>query len=176
MTHARWFEEPFPFWEYTLASNLLEEVQPLGLGIALGEQEYRLDVWERNIHAMQYSQPDVHYIGGFSRTLRVAKMSIAANTTLVPHSPNPSMIDVFAVTLMAAAPNAFEYMEFDAINTRHPPSGNQFFVEKVFELDASDGTMAVPQGVGWGVTLRPGLLSDAVNKTSHSGHDRRHHH
>lgn len=171
-----WFEEPFPYWEYDLASNLLQEVRPQGLGIALGEQEYRLDVWERNIHAMQYAQPDVHYIGGFSRTLRVAKMSISANTTLVPHSPNPCMVDVFALTLMAAAPNAYKYMEFDAINTRHPPSGNQFFAEKVFELDKTDGTMAVPQGPGWGVTLRPGLLSDAVNQTSHSGHHHHHRH
>jgi L-alanine-DL-glutamate epimerase-like enolase superfamily enzyme len=85
-----WFEEPFPFWDYDQVAALAKEVNP-SLGLALGEQEYRLDVWERNIKAMNYAQPDVHYIGGVSRTLRVAKMSIAANTTFVPHSPNPSM-------------------------------------------------------------------------------------
>ena len=80
------------------------------MGIALGEQEYRLDVWERNIASMQYTQPDVHYIGGLSRALRVARMSVAAGRTFVPHSPNPSMIDVFALSMMAAVPNAWGFM------------------------------------------------------------------
>ena len=40
-----WFEEPFPFWNYDEVAALAKEVQPK-LGLALGEQEYRLDVWE----------------------------------------------------------------------------------------------------------------------------------
>ena len=157
-----WFEEPFPYWEYGKAAALSAQVP--GLGIALGEQEYRLDVWERNIHAMEFAQPDVHYVGGLSRALRVAKMSAAAGTTFVPHSPNPSMIDLFALSLMAAAPNAFGFMEFDAINTRHPPSGDQFFTEDVYSI--KDGKMAVPQGAGWGVTFKAGLLANAINQTT----------
>merc|ERR1712216_785512 len=158
-----WFEEPFPFWNYDAVGALQREVQPK-LGLALGEQEFRLDVFERNINAMQYAQPDVHYIGGVSRTLRVARMSINANTTFVPHSPNPCMVDVFALSMLAAVPNAFEYMEFDAINTEHPPSGTDFFDSKVFEL--KDGMMEVPTGVGWGVQLKAGLLSNAKNQTA----------
>jgi len=160
-----WFEEPFPYWEYDQAAALAKEVAP-SLGIALGEQEYRLDVWERNIHVMQYAQPDVHYIGGVSRTLRVARMSMEANSTFVPHSPNPCMVDVFALTMLAAVPNAFGFMEFDAVNTRSPPSGTDFFSESVYAI--KDGEMTVPTGAGWGVTLKPGLLKSATNKTSTS--------
>lgn len=159
-----WFEEPFPYWEYDQAAALGQEVP--GIAIALGEQEYRLDVWQRNIHAMRFAQPDVHYIGGVSRTLRVARMSMDANTVFVPHSPNPSMLNVFALSMLAAVPNAFEYMEFDAVNTRDPPTGTKFFTEEVYAI--RDGAMRVPTGPGWGVTLKPGLLEQAKNHTSFS--------
>merc|ERR1712232_961541 len=120
-----------------------------------------------------YAQPDVHYVGGLSRALRVAKMTMAANTTFVPHSPNPSMLDVIALHMLAAVPNAFGFMEFDAINTRSPPDGSDFFVEKVYELEG--GAMTVPQKPGYGVTLKPGLLHKASNKTSHDDSRRRRH-
>jgi L-alanine-DL-glutamate epimerase-like enolase superfamily enzyme len=162
-----WFEEPFPYWEYDKVAALSAEVEPT-LGIATGEQEYRLDVFQRNIKKFRYAQPDVHYIGGVSRTLVVARMSIAANTVFVPHSPNPCMVDVFALSMLASVPNAYEFMEFDAINTRDPPTGKDFFAEPVFELN-KDGAMTVPKGAGWGVSLKSGLLKDATNQTSKKG-------
>ena len=163
-----WFEEPFPFWRYEDTAELMRAVP--GLAVALGEQEYRLDVWARilatrNVGAsMRYAQPDIHYVGGLSRALRVARMTIAANVTFVPHSPNPSMLDVFALHLMASVPNAWTHMEFDAINTRHPPTGTDFFVEPVYALEG--GQMRVPPGPGWGVALKPYLLANATNQTS----------
>ena len=157
-----WFEEPFPFWRYQDTVELMRGVP--GIAVALGEQEYRLDVWGRNIQAMRYAQPDIHYIGGLSRALHVAQMTMDSNVSFVPHSPNPSMLDVFALHLMAAVPNAYEFMEFDGINTRSPPSGTEFLSEPVYAL--KDGRMKVPAGPGWGVTLRSGLLSNAKNQTS----------
>jgi L-alanine-DL-glutamate epimerase-like enolase superfamily enzyme len=91
-------------------------------------------------------------------------MSMAANKTFVPHSPNPSMLDVFALSMLAAVPNAFSHMEYDAINTKHPPDGTDFFAHPVYEI--RDGAIAVPTGLGWGVELRSGLLTDATNQTS----------
>ena len=123
-----WLEEPFPYWEYDAADQLAAaSLRPFGLGVALGEQEYRLDVWQRNMAKLDFAQPDVHYVGGVARLLRVARMSMAANKTLVPHSPAPCMLDVFALSILAAVPNAFSHMEFDAVNTRHPPDGTAFF-------------------------------------------------
>lgn len=157
-----WFEEPFPFWEYDQTAALAKEM-PL-LPIALGEQEYRLDVWERNIHAMRYAQPDLHYNGGMSRALRVVRTSIAANIKMVPHGPGANLISVFNLNLMAASPNAAEFMEFDAVNTKNPPTGTDFFTEEVFKL--RDGALTLPTGPGWGVTLKPGLLKKSRNQTT----------
>jgi L-alanine-DL-glutamate epimerase-like enolase superfamily enzyme len=157
-----WFEEPYPFWEYDKAAALGQKVPTMH--IALGEQEYRLDAWQMNIHAMTFAQPDVHYIGGVSRTLSVARMSMDAGSTFVPHSPNPSMVDVFALSMLAAVPNAFEFMEFDAVNTRTPPDGTKFFTEKVFAIE--NGMLTVPTGPGWGVTVRQDWLDDAETETS----------
>ena len=80
---------------------------------------------------LDFAQPDVHYVGGVARALRVARMSMAANKTFVPHSPNPCMMDIFALSMLAAVPNAFGHMEFDAINTRSPPDGTTFFTQRV---------------------------------------------
>lgn len=177
MTHARsvaallvdnnftWLEEPFPYWEYDSSDQLsAEELRPHGLGVALGEQEFRLDVFERNMHKIDFAQPDVHYVGGIARTLRVARMSMAANKTFVPHSPSPCMLDLFALSMLASVPNAFGHMEFDAINTETPPDGTDFFAQPVYKL--SGGAITVPKGPGWGAELRPGLLTKATNKTS----------
>ena len=160
-----WLEEPFPYWEYDNSDELAaEELRPHGLGVALGEQEFRLDVFERNIHKIDFVQPDVHYVGGMARALRVARMSMAASKIFVPHSPNPCMLDLFALSMLASVPNAFDHMEFDAINTVNPPDGTDFFTQPVYKL--SDGAITVPKGPGWGVELRPGLLVHATNQTS----------
>ena len=129
----------------------------------MGEQEYRLDVWKRVIDSMNFAQPDVHYIGGFSRILQVAELTRQKGIYFVPHSPNPSYIDVFVLHLMASLPNAYDYMEFDAID-ESPPTGLHLFTEAVFKLN--HGAIKVPQDPGWGVSLRPGLLTTALNQTS----------
>ena len=76
------------------------------------------------------------------------------------------MVDIFAMAMLASVPNAFEYMEFDVINTDHPPDGTKFFSNKAFEIDRGSGTMRVPTGLGWGVELKPSLLINATNRTS----------
>ena len=66
--------------------------------------------------------------------------------------------------MLATVPNAFSHMEFAAINTRSPPDGTDFFTQPVYEIH--DGAIAVPAGPGWGVELRPGLLTHATNRTT----------
>ncbi|EOD23499.1 hypothetical protein EMIHUDRAFT_239592 [Emiliania huxleyi CCMP1516] len=156
------FEEPYPFWEYDKAAALGAAMP--GMPIALGEQEYRMDVWQRNVHAMDVWQPDVHYIGGVSRSLAVARMSMEAGARFVPHSPNPSFVAVFTLHIAAAVPNAFQFMEADAVNTRQPPDGKRFFTEGVLKI--KDGKMKVPTGAGWGVALRSDWVDEASKRTS----------
>ena len=51
-----------------MIARLSQELEP-ALGVACGEQEFRLDVFQRNIHAMRYVQPDVHYVGDSEKLL-----------------------------------------------------------------------------------------------------------
>jgi L-alanine-DL-glutamate epimerase-like enolase superfamily enzyme len=85
-------------------------------------------------------------------------------TIYIPYELSAFRVDIFALSMLAAVPNAFEFMEFDAINTKTPPSGSEFFTNHVFEL--YDGAMKLPSGTGWGVELKPGLLAKATNKTT----------
>ena len=40
-----WFEEPFPYWDYDASTELANKaLRPNGMGLALGEQEYRMDL------------------------------------------------------------------------------------------------------------------------------------
>ena len=102
-------------------------------------------MWQRNMGKLDFAQPDVHYVGGVARALRVARMSMAANKTFVPHSPNPCMMDIFALSMLAAVPNAFGHMEFDAINTRSPPDGTTFFTQRCVGVPSNQRIRSLTQ-------------------------------
>ena len=105
-------------------------------------------------------QPDVCYVGGLTRALRVAEMAHEAGLECVPHSANPSMVTVFTLHMMAAIPNAGPHVEF-SIEGRG-------WTEGLFTpaLEAVDGHVAVPQGPGWGITLAEQWLQSAEHEIS----------
>jgi len=87
---------------------------------------------------MDIAQPDVCYIGGLTRTLRVVEMSRRAGLTIVPHSANLSMVTVFALHLMGAIPNPAPFIEY-TIETNDWTDG---LYEPV--LKVQDGKVAIP--------------------------------
>jgi L-alanine-DL-glutamate epimerase-like enolase superfamily enzyme len=110
------------------------------------------------IRAVDIAQPDVCYVGGLSRALRVARMAAAAGLRVVPHSANLSMVTVFTLHLMGAIPNAGPHLEFSIEPTGW--TGGLFSPA----LEVRDGTVAVPAGPGWGVTIDPKWLDGAEHK------------
>jgi len=153
------FEEPCPYWELEWTA---EVAAALDLDVAGGEQDNCLAQWRRMIamDAVDVVQPDVCYIGGISRSLRVAAMAAAAGKPVVPHSANLSMVTVFTLHLLAAIPNAGPYLEFsieDNTWTRglYAPA-----------LEVIDGAVAVPDGAGWGVTISQEWLDGAERQVS----------
>ena len=64
------------------------------------------------MRAVDIVQPDVCYVGGITRALRVARMAEAAGLPCTPHAANMSMVTVFTMHLLAAIPNAGKYLEF----------------------------------------------------------------
>jgi len=71
------FEEPCPYWELEWTA---EVAAALGIPVAGGEQDVDLAQWRRMIRmrAVDIVQPDVCYVGGLTRALRVARMAADA--------------------------------------------------------------------------------------------------
>jgi len=153
------FEEPCPYWELEWTA---EVAAVLDVPIAGGEQDNDLAQWRRMIRmdAVDIVQPDVCYVGGITRAMRVAKMAEQAGKPCVPHSANLSMVTLFALHLLAAIPNAGDYLEFTIDN---PDWATNLFAPA---LEVRDGTVAVPEGPGWGVTVSPAWLDGASRQVS----------
>ena len=106
-----WFEEPCPYWELEWTA---EVAAALKMNVAGGEQDNDLAQWRRMIrmNAVDILQPDLCYIGGFTRAWRVAKMGQQAGKLVVPHSSHLSLVTLFSLHFMAAIPNAGPFVEF----------------------------------------------------------------
>lgn len=106
-----WFEEPCPYWELEWTA---EVAAALAMHVAGGEQDNDLAQWRRMIrmNAVDILQPDLCYIGGFTRAWRVAAMGAAASKRVVPHSSHLSLVTLFSLHFMAAIPNAGPFVEF----------------------------------------------------------------
>ncbi len=68
------FEEPCPYWELEWTKQVTDALK---LDVTGGEQDCDLSTWKRMIEmrAVNVVQPDVCYLGGLTRTLKVAEMA-----------------------------------------------------------------------------------------------------
>jgi L-alanine-DL-glutamate epimerase-like enolase superfamily enzyme len=112
------------------------------------------------MRAVDIVQPDICYVGGMTRALRVAAMAAEAGLPCVPHSANLSLVTVFTLHMLAAVPNAGPHVEFSI----EPTSWTNDMYQPALEV--RDGTVAVPQGPGWGVTINPAWLAAAQPQVS----------
>ena len=139
-----------------------EVAKALDVPVAGGEQDTDLAQFRRMIamKAVDIVQPDVCYIGGFSRTLRVGKMAVEAGIPCLPHSANRSMVTVFTLHAMTVMPAAARYVEFSI----EPDS----WADEIFTpaLTVKNGMIPFPAGPGWGVTIREDWLSSAERQVS----------
>jgi L-alanine-DL-glutamate epimerase-like enolase superfamily enzyme len=152
-------EEPCPYWELEWTAAVTAAIK---VPVAGGEQDNDLAQWRRMIRmpAVDIVQPDICYIGGLTRALRVAAMAAKANMPCVPHSANLAMVTVFTLHMLGAIPNAGPHIEFSIEPTNwtrdlyHP------------SLQVRDGLVAIPDGPGWGVTVNPKWLAAAKHQIS----------
>ncbi len=150
-----WFEEPCPYWELEWTAEVANALQ---MNVAGGEQDNDLAQWRRMIqmNAVDILQPDICYVGGFTRAWRVAQMARAANKLVVPHSSHLSLITVFSLHLMAALPNAGPFVEYSI-----EPDINAGEVIYKPGLAVQDGRVKISEQPGWGVTMNPDWLKRA---------------
>ncbi len=154
------YEEPCPYPELEWTQEVSDALE---IAVAGGEQDTSMTVCRRMIgmRAVDIVQPDVCYVGGFSRALRVAKMAAEAGLACTPHAANRSLLSVFTLHLLAAIDNGGAYMEHSIEPTA--------WTEPLFDpswLAVHDGAVEVPPGPGWGVEVNPGWLDQAEYQVS----------
>jgi L-alanine-DL-glutamate epimerase-like enolase superfamily enzyme len=151
------FEEPCPYWELEWTAQV---THALDLDVTGGEQDCLLSQWRRiiDMRAVDVVQPDVCYLGGLTRTLAVAALAAEAGLPCTPHSANLSLVTVFTLHLMGAIPTAGPYVEFSIEPDEYYPWQAGLFTPA---LEVRDGTVAVPDGPGWGVEVSPRWLEAA---------------
>jgi L-alanine-DL-glutamate epimerase-like enolase superfamily enzyme len=156
------FEEPCPYWELEWTKQVTDA---LAIDVTGGEQDCELATWRRMIEmrAVDVVQPDVCYLGGICRTLKVAKMAEAAGLPVTPHSANLSLVTVFTLHLMAALPNAGPYVEFSIEGPEYYPWQEGLYSPV---LRAEDGQVAAPDGPGWGIEISSDWLAGAEYRVS----------
>jgi L-alanine-DL-glutamate epimerase-like enolase superfamily enzyme len=154
--HYFWFEEPCPYWELEWTA---EVAAALKMNVAGGEQDNDLAQWRRMIrlNAVDILQPDLCYVGGFTRSWRVAKMGQQAGKLVVPHSSHLSLITLFSLHFMAAIPNAGPFVEFTIEG-----DGNKDETFYSPSLEVKDGKVKIPDGPGWGVKINPAWIEKAA--------------
>ena len=152
------YEEPCPYWHLEQTKAVADA---LTIDVTGGEQDCDLTVWARMIdmRAVDVVQPDVCYLGGLSRTLRVARMAEAAGLPVTPHCANLSMVTLFTMHLLRAIPNAGKYLEFSIEGPDYYPWQDGLFVGSPYEI--VDGKATVTDAPGWGVDIDPDWLERA---------------
>ena len=157
------FEEPCPYWELEQTRQVADA---LDIDVTGGEQDCDLTVWRRivEMRAVDVVQPDICYLGGVCRTLRVAAMAAGAGLPCTPHSANLSMVTLFTMHLLGAIPNAGPYLEFSIEGPDYYPWQEDLFCSSPYRVD--DGKVTIPDAPGWGVEISPEWLAGARHQIS----------
>jgi L-alanine-DL-glutamate epimerase-like enolase superfamily enzyme len=157
------YEEPCPYWELEQTKQVTDA---LNIDVTGGEQDCDLPTWKRMIdmRAVDIIQPDVMYLGGVSRTMRVVKMAAEAGLPVTPHCANLSMVTLFTMHLLRAIPNPGKYLEFSIEGADYYPWQEEIFLGTPFEI--TDGKATVTDIPGWGVEIDPEWLAKSTYQCS----------
>ncbi|GAA4173331.1 mandelate racemase/muconate lactonizing enzyme family protein [Shinella granuli] len=150
------YEEPCPYWQLEQTKQVTEA---LDIDVTGGEQDCDLAIWRRMIEmrAVDIVQPDICYLGGISRTLRVVRMAEAAGLPVTPHAANLSMVTLFTMHLLRAIPNGGKYLEFSIEGEDYYPWQDGLFRKSPYAI--VDGKATVTEEPGWGVEIDPEWLA-----------------
>ena len=157
------FEEPCPYWELEQTKQVTDA---LNIDVTGGEQDCYLPTWRRMIDMRVVSivQPDICYVGGISRALRVSEMAKSVGLPVTPHAANLSMVTIFTMHFLKAIENAGKYLEFAIEGEDVYPWQQGLFLNPPF--DVVDGHVTVPSEPGWGVEINPDWLKSAEYQKS----------
>ncbi len=157
-------EHNYGFFEEPCEFDHLEETKQvadtLKIPIAGGEQEgsVRRFQWMIQSNAVQIVQPDLHYYGGFIRSIRVARMAALAGMPCTLHMSGAGLGYLDVLHFASCVPNIGPFQEFKG-ESKIP------FSCDTSSLRCKDGTVRVPAGPGFGVTFDTDFVSKAQQVT-----------
>lgn len=147
------FEEPCPFdhlWDTKRVADALT------IPVAGGEQEFsaRRFRWAIQNRGVDIVQPDLHYFGGFIRSTRVARMAAVAGIKCTVHMSGAGLGYLYVLHFASYVPNAGEHQEFKGTSSIPLECATS-------DLKCHDGSMRVPSGPGFGITIGADYLRRA---------------
>ena len=124
------YEEPCPYWELDWTR---EVTAALDIDVTGGEQDNNMIVWKQMIdsRAVDVVQPDICYMGGITRTLKVADYANQAGIPCTLHSANPSLVTLFSIHFMATIENAGKLCRILDRGRRLLPLGARYFQPRI---------------------------------------------
>jgi L-alanine-DL-glutamate epimerase-like enolase superfamily enzyme len=158
-------EHDYGFFEEPCRFDHLEETKEvadaLAMPVAGGEQEFsmRRFRWTIRHRAVDVVQPDLHYYGGFIRSMRVARMAHAAGLACTPHMSGSGLGYLDMAHFVSAIPNPAPHHEFKG-NTDLPVSS------ATSSLRCEAGILRVPAGPGFGIEVDPAFVRRAKEVTT----------
>ena len=157
------YEEPCPYWNYEQTRQVREA---LDLDVTGGEQDCSLVDWRRMIegHVVDVIQPDICYLGGLLRTLKVAEIAAVNGIPCTPHAANLSLVTLFTMHMLRAIPNAGPYLEFSIEGEDYYPWQEGLFVASPYTI--TEGHAEVTDAPGWGADISPEWLAKSSYQDS----------
>jgi L-alanine-DL-glutamate epimerase-like enolase superfamily enzyme len=157
------YEEPCPYWELEQTKQVTDV---LTVAVAGGEQDCELATWKRICaeRVVDIVQPDVLYVGGIGRTLRVARMAQEHGLPVTPHAANLGLVTLFTMHLLPALLNAGKYLEFSIEEADYYPWQYGLFRNDPYKV--TDGCVIVPAEPGWGAEIDPEWLARSTYQAS----------
>jgi L-alanine-DL-glutamate epimerase-like enolase superfamily enzyme len=158
-------EYDYAFYEEPCRFDHLEETKAvadaLRIPVAGGEQEFSewRFRWAIANRGLDIVQPDLHYHGGFIRSMRVARMAHAAGLLCTPHMSGSGLGYLDAAHFASCIPNPVPFTEFKG-DADIPVSS------ETSSLRCENGQVRVPSGPGFGITVDPAFVREAVKVTT----------
>ena len=157
------FEEPCPYWELEQTKTVTDT---LNIDVTGGEQDCDIPTWKRMIdmRAVDIVQPDILYLGGIARTMRIVELAKSAGIPVTPHCANLSLVTLFTMHLLKAIPNAGKYLEFSIEGADYYPWQQNLFKNSLFDIE--DGCVSIKNDPGWGFEINDEWLSKSIYQVS----------